>query len=141
MPGHVAVGWGVSVRNGRLWHATCTCLCVSRDNTPDPCQSQEFTMTASTCRHADRPLAFTVAIGGTPHHLRAHRIHPVGQVLDGSRDGLDATAASAGDLDDFSWGLDVGDAPEGLMMEPQGVSRRQRLRPSRAACFQAAGRE
>lgn len=98
-------------------------------------------MTASTCRHADRPLAFTVAIGGTAHHLRAHRIHPVGQVLDGSRDGLDATAASAGDLDDFSWGLDVGDAPEGLMMKPQGVRRRQRLRPSRAACFQTAGGE
>ena len=98
-------------------------------------------MTASSCRHADRPLAFTVAIGDTAHHVRAHLIHPVGQVLDGSRDGVEAAVASAGDLDDFSWGHDVGDVPEGLMMKPRGIRRRQRLRSSRAACFQTAGGE
>lgn len=95
-------------------------------------------MTASTCRHADRPLAFTVSIGEKVHIVRAHRIHPVGQVLDGSRSGSGETAeAVASDLDDDSWGHDVCDRGEGLMVEPPRISRRQRLVAARAVCYQA----
>lgn len=96
-------------------------------------------MTASTCRHADRPLAFTIRIGKAVHDVRAHRIHPVGMVLDGSRggvgDGDKAAGPASHDLDDFSWGHDVCDCREGLMSEPPVVRRRQRLRPMRAAAL------
>ena len=97
-------------------------------------------MTASTLRHADRPLAFTVGIAKAAH-LRAHRIHPVGLVLDGGRGGLGGPAAAAASTadSDFSWGHDVCDDAEGLMREPSKVRRRQRLRASRAAFYQPAG--
>lgn len=96
-------------------------------------------MIAATRHHADRPLVFTVAVGKTSHCVRAHRIHPVGQVLDGGRSG--PAEGSGGDLDDFSWGHDVDDAPEGLMMEPPRVRRRERLRSTRAACYQVSAGE
>jgi hypothetical protein len=95
-------------------------------------------MTASTRCHADRPLIFTVSIAETGHSVRARRIHPVGEVLDGGRSGPESAAGSTGDRNDFSWGHDVCDIPEGLMTEPPGIRRRQRLRSSRAACHQMA---
>ena len=104
------------------------------------CLSLEITMTASTCRHADRPLAFTISVGEAVHPVRAHRIHPVGLVLDGSRGGLrlhdETHVATAATADDFSWGHDVCADREGLMREPSAMRRRQRLRSSRAAFYQ-----
>lgn len=98
-------------------------------------------MTASTRCHADRPLVFTVFIAEAGHSVRAHRIHPVGEVLDGGRSSLESAIGSTGDLNDFSWGHDVCDISEGLMTEPPGIRRRQRLRSSRAAYCQMAARE
>ena len=105
-----------------------------------PCRSMEIAMTASTCRHADRPFTFTITLGKEVHDVRAHRIHPVGLVLDGSRGGLERDVTSqrtrADDIDDYSWGCDVCDQPEGLMCEPPVIRRRHQLTATRASCRQ-----
>jgi uncharacterized protein (DUF58 family) len=95
-------------------------------------------MTASTCRHADRPLAFIVRIGKAAYRVRAYRIHPVGMVLDGSRGGsFDGSRAASAEMPDGdAWGRDTCDCREGLMVEPPTVRRRQRLRSSRAIRYQ-----
>lgn len=96
----------------------------------DTCRSMEIAMTASTCRHADRPFTFTITLGKEVHDVRAHRIHPVGMVLDGSR---------GGHIDDYSWGRDVCDQAEGLMCEPPAIRRRHHLTATRASCRQLVG--
>lgn len=99
-------------------------------------------MTASTCRHADRPLAFLVRIGKAAYRARAYRIHPVGMVLDGSRGGsLGGSRAAPSDLDGDAWGRDTCDCREGLMVEIPAVRPRQRLRSSRALCYQGVCRD
>jgi hypothetical protein len=104
----------------------------------------ENAMTASTCRHADRPLAFTITLGKEVHNVRAHRIHPVGLVLDGSRGSQDSEAGSSplppSDLDDYSWGHDVSDLPDGLMCGLPAIRRRQHLTATRACSPQLVAR-
>lgn len=93
-------------------------------------------MTVPICRHADRPLVFTIVVGKAPQLVRAHRIHPVGEVLDGGRDAMACSGMAGGSrrlADD--WGRDVCDEAEGLMSDPPAVRRRQRLRSVRATAY------
>jgi len=82
-------------------------------------------MAVSTRPLSHRPHALTVTIGGTMHRVRAHRIHPVGEVVSGGVATLD-------------FGTDVCDMPESLMRQPPGRFKRRRLVTSRACCYRAA---
>lgn len=97
-------------------------------------------MTVPICRHADRPLVFTIVVGKVPQLVRAHRIHPVGEVLDGGRDAMACSGLAGSSPMADDWGRDVcdeadGDRVDGLMSDPPAVRRRQRLRPVRAAVY------
>jgi len=92
-------------------------------------------MAVSTRPLSHRPHALTVTIGGTRHRVRAHRIHPVGEVVSGGETAGGAVREGLATLD---FGTDVCDMPESLMRQPPGRFKRRRLVTSRACCYRAA---